>query len=86
MILGLKPGEKYLYGGVPHLFPHILGAAILLLMPLFMSPFSLGIVAKAFSLAIFAMSLDILIGYTACCRAFYSFPNPSFPPAMVYHI
>jgi branched-chain amino acid transport system permease protein len=35
-----------------------------MILPLFISPFSLGIVSKAFSLAIFAMSLDLLIGYT----------------------
>lgn len=59
-----KPAGRYLQKTLSDCIPYILSAALFLLLPQFISPFSLGIVAKAFSLAIFAMSLDLLIGYT----------------------
>jgi branched-chain amino acid transport system permease protein len=44
--------------------PHALALAFLIFLPAVFSPFAQGIVAKAFCFAIFAMSLDLLIGYT----------------------
>ncbi len=59
-----RPVDNHLQRKLLSFAPYTLGAIIFIVLPLFISPFSLGIVAKAFSLAIFAMSLDLLIGYT----------------------
>jgi len=44
--------------------PYIAACVVLIVLPFFLPPFFQSIVTKAFSFAIFAMSLDILIGYT----------------------
>jgi branched-chain amino acid transport system permease protein len=44
--------------------PYMAICFIFIVFPFVSSPFYQGIMAKAFSLAIFAMSLDILVGYT----------------------
>lgn len=44
--------------------PYIICGIIFIIFPFIASPFYQSIITKAFSLAIFAMSLDILVGYT----------------------
>lgn len=44
--------------------PYILGGAFFIILPFFLPPFYQGIVSKGFALAIYAMSLDLIVGYT----------------------
>jgi branched-chain amino acid transport system permease protein len=41
----------------------LLGAAVLLLLPHFLPPYYLGLAVQMLVFALFAMSLDLLIGY-----------------------
>ena len=59
----LKPGEERWQGKLVRSLPYIVSIVALIIFPLISSSFFQGIMVKAFSLAIFAMSLDLLVGY-----------------------
>ncbi len=44
--------------------PYVLGGLLFIILPFFLPPFYQVVISKAFTLAIFAMSLDLLVGYT----------------------
>lgn len=58
-----KSGGEWWQGTGVRLLPYVVSGVIFILFPLFSSPFYQSIMVKAFSLAIFAMSLDLLVGY-----------------------
>lgn len=60
----LKAAEEHWGGQLVRSAPYILSIAIFVMLPFILSPFYQDIMAKGYSFAIFAMSLDLLIGYT----------------------
>jgi len=64
-ITKMQPTTQRWQGRLGQFAPYIIAAIIFILAPPFMSPFFQSIMTKVLIFAIFAMSLDIIYGYTA---------------------